>query len=102
MIPLWWFLALAAAMFCLGIYGVLSRRNAIGILMGIELMLNAVILNLVTFWRFLNPSVVSGQVFAIIVLAVAASEAAVGLALIISIYRRRGTVVAEDIDLLKW
>ncbi len=102
MIPLWWFLALAAAMFCLGIYGVLSRRNAIGILMGIELMLNAVILNLVTFWRYLNPSVVSGQVFAIIVLAVAASEAAVGLALIISIYRRRGTVVAEDIDLLKW
>lgn len=102
MIPLWWFLALAAAMFCLGIYGVLSRRNAIGILMGIELMLNAVILNLVAFWRYLNPAVVSGQVFAIIVLAVAASEAAVGLALIISIYRRRGTVVAEDIDLLKW
>ncbi|MGA9191144.1 MAG: NADH-quinone oxidoreductase subunit NuoK [Anaerolineales bacterium] len=102
MIPLWWFLALAAAMFCLGIYGVLSRRNAIGILMGIELMLNAVILNLVAFWRYLNPSVISGQVFAIIVLAVAASEAAVGLALIISIYRRRGTVVAEDIDLLKW
>jgi NADH-quinone oxidoreductase subunit K len=102
MIPLWWFLALAAGMFCLGIYGVLSRRNAIGILMGIELMLNAVILNLVAFWRYLNPAVVSGQVFAIVVLAVAASEAAVGLALIISIYRRRGTVVAEDIDLLKW
>lgn len=102
MIPLWWYLALAAAMFCLGIYGVLSRRNAIGILMGIELMLNAVILNIVAFWRYLNPSVVSGQVFAIIVLAVAASEAAVGLALIISIYRRKGTVVAEDIDLLKW
>jgi len=102
MIPLWWFLALAAAMFCLGIYGVLSRRNAIAILMGIELMLNAVILNLVAFWRYMNPSVISGQVFAIIVLAVAASEASVGLALIISIYRRRGTVVAEDIDLLKW
>ena len=62
MIPLWWYLALAAAMFCLGIYGVLSRRNAIGILMGIELMLNAVILNIVAFWRYLNPSVVSGQV----------------------------------------
>ena len=102
MIPLWWYLVLAAAMFCLGIYGVLSRRNAIGILMGIELMLNAVILNIVAFWRYLNPAMVSGQVFAIIVLAVAASEAAVGLALIISIYRRRGTVVAEDIDLLKW
>jgi NADH-quinone oxidoreductase subunit K len=102
MIPLWWFLVLAAAVFCLGVYGVMSRRNAIGILMGIELMLNAVILNLVAFWRYLNPSVISGQVFAIIVLAVAASEAAVGLALIISIYRRRGTVVAEDINLLKW
>jgi NADH-quinone oxidoreductase subunit K len=102
MIPLWWFLVLAAAIFCLGVYGVMSRRNAVGILMGIELMLNAVILNLVAFWRYLNPSVISGQVFAIIVLAVAASEAAVGLALIISIYRRRGTVVAEDINLLKW
>lgn len=102
MIPLFWYLILAAGLFCLGIYGVLARRNAVGILMSIELMLNAVILNLVAFWRYLNPGSISGQVFAIIVFAVAAAEASVGLALIISIYRRRQTVVAEDIDMLKW
>lgn len=102
MVPLSWYLAVAAALFCLGLYGVLARRNAIAILMGIELMLNAVNVNLVAFWRYLTPQLVAGQVFAIIVFAVAASEAAVGLALIISIYRRRQTVVAEDINLMKW
>lgn len=102
MIPLSWYLALAGALFCIGLYGVLARRNAVAILMGIELMLNAVNLNLVAFWRYVTPSQLSGQAFAIMVFAVAASEAAVGLALIISIYRRRTTVVAEEIDLLKW
>jgi NADH-quinone oxidoreductase subunit K len=101
-IPLSWYLFLSAALLCIGIYGVLSRRNAVAILMGIELMLNAVNLNLVAFWRYLSPHVISGQVFAVMVFAVAASEAAVGLALIISIYRRRSTVVAEEIDLMKW
>jgi NADH-quinone oxidoreductase subunit K len=70
--------------------------------MGIELMLNAVNVNLVAFWRYLTPNFIAGQAFAIIVFAVAASEAAVGLALIISIYRRRDTVAAEDINMLKW
>ncbi len=102
MIPLSWYLTLAAAIFCAGVYGVLARRNAIAILMGIELMLNAVNINLVAFWRYLTPEDITGQVFAIMVFAVAASEAAVGLALIISIYRRRSTVAAEDINLLKW
>ena len=102
MIPLSWILILAAAMFCIGVYGVLARRNAVAILMGIELMLNAVNLNLVAFWRYLTPEAIAGQVFAIIVFAVAASEAAVGLALIISIYRRRHTVAADEINLLKW
>jgi NADH:ubiquinone oxidoreductase subunit K len=101
-IPLAWYLLLSAALLCIGIYGVLSRRNAIAILMGIELMLNAVNLNLIAFWRYLSPDKLSGQVFAVMVFAVAASEAAVGLALIISIYRRRSTVVAEEIDLMKW
>src|SRR6185436_19213886 len=101
MIPLSWYLTLAAALFCVGLYGVLARKNAVAILMGIELMLNAVIINLVTFWQYLTPTAVSGQMFAVIVFAVAASEAAVGLALIISIYRRRNTVVAEEIDLMK-
>jgi NADH-quinone oxidoreductase subunit K len=102
MIPLSWYLIVAAAIFCIGIYGVLARKNAIAILMGIELMLNAVNLNLVAFWRYLTPGTISGQAFAVIVFAVAASEAAVGLALIISIYRRRSTVVADEIDMLKW
>jgi len=102
MIPLSWYLVLAAALFCLGVYGVLARKNAIGILMGIELMLNAANLNLVAFWRYLTPSLIAGQVFTLVVFAVAASEAAVGLALIISIYRRRSTVAADEIDLMKW
>lgn len=102
MIPLWWYLALAAAIFCVGAYGVMARKNAVAILMGIELMLNAVILNLVAFWRYLDPAEVTGQAFAIMVYAVAASEAAVGLALIISIYRTRSTVAADEIDMMKW
>ena len=101
-IPLSWYLILAAALFCIGLYGVLSRKNAIAILLGIELMLNAVNVNLVAFWRYLNPARMVGQAFAVIVFAVAAAEVAVGLALIISVYRRRNTVVADEIDLMKW
>lgn len=102
MIPLSWYLAVSAGLLSVGLYGVLARRNAIAILMAIELMLNAVNINLVAFWRYITPAQMSGQAFAIMVFAVAASEAAVGLALIISIYRRRRTVVAEEIDMLKW
>jgi NADH-quinone oxidoreductase subunit K len=101
-IPLSWYLILAAALFCLGLYGVFSRKNAIAILLGIELMLNAVNINLVAFWRYLNPTQMAGQAFAVIVFAVAAAEVAVGLALIISVYRRRKTVVADEIDLMRW
>ncbi len=101
-LSLYWYLIVAAALFCIGLYGVLSRRNAIGILMGIELMLNAVNINLVAFWRYLTPSVLTGQVFAIFAFTVAAAEAAVGLALVIAIYRSRDTVIVEDVDLMKW
>jgi NADH-quinone oxidoreductase subunit K len=101
-IPLSWYLILAAALFCIGLFGVFSRKNAIAILLSVELMLNAVNINLVAFWRYLNPENMAGQVFAIIVFAVAAAEVAVGLALIISVYRRRKTVVADEIDLMKW
>jgi len=101
-IPLSWYLTLAAALFSLGLYGVLARKNAIAILMGVELMLNAVNINLVAFWRYLTPESVSGQAFAVMVFAVAAAEVAVGLALIISIYRRRKTVAADEINLMKW
>lgn len=102
MIPLSWYLIFSAALFSIGLFGVISRRNAIGILMGIELMLNAVNVNLIAFWRYRAPDTMEGQVFAIMVFAVAAAEVAVGLALIISIYRRRRTVDADEIDLLKW
>lgn len=102
MVPLWMFLAVAAALFCLGAYTVLSRRNAVVILMGVELMLNAVNLNLVAFWRFQTPSLMSGQAFTAFVLVIAAAEAAVGLAIIIAVYRNRRSVIVEDVDLLKW
>ncbi len=101
-IPLSWYLILAATLFCLGLFGVLSRKNAIAILLSVELMLNAVNINLVAFWRYLNPVQMAGQAFAVIVFAVAAAEVAVGLALIISVYRRRKTIVADEIDLMKW
>jgi NADH:ubiquinone oxidoreductase subunit K len=101
-IPLSWFLILSAALFSIGLFGVLARKNAVAILLGIELMLNAVNINLVAFWRFGTIASISGQVFAIIVFAVAAAEVAVGLALIISVYRRRTTVTADELDLLKW
>ena len=101
MIPLSWYLALAAGLFSIGVYGILARKNAVAILMALELMLNAVNINLVAFWRYLTPTVASGQMYTVIVLAVAAAETAVGLALIISIYRQRKTVAAEEIDLMK-
>jgi NADH-quinone oxidoreductase subunit K len=84
------------------LFGVLARRNAVAILLGVELMLNAVNINLVAFWRYGDVALMAGQVFTIIVFAVAAAEVAVGLALVISVYRRRNTVVAEELDLLKW
>jgi NADH:ubiquinone oxidoreductase subunit K len=102
MVPLSWYLILSALLFSIGLFGVLARKNAIAILLGVELMMNAVNVNLVAFWRYLNPSLITGQVFAIIVFAVAASEVAVGLALVISIYRRRNTVIADELDLMKW
>jgi NADH-quinone oxidoreductase subunit K len=91
-IPLSWYLVLAAALFQHWSVGVLARKNAIAILLGVELMLNAVNINLVAFWRYLDPAQMAGQAFAVIVFAVAAAEVAVGLALIISVYRRRKTV----------
>lgn len=102
MVPLWMFLFVSAALFCIGAYGVFSRRNAVAILMSVELMLNAVNINLVAFWRYLTPTNMSGQAFAAFVFVVAAAEAAVGLAIIISIYRNRRSVIVEDVDLLKW
>jgi NADH-quinone oxidoreductase subunit K len=102
MMPLSWLLGLSAALFSIGLFGVLSRKNAVAILLGVELMLNAVNINLVSFWRYGDVNQFAGQVFAIIVFAVAAAEVAVGLALVISVYRQRNTVIADEIDMLKW
>jgi NADH-quinone oxidoreductase subunit K len=102
MVPLSWYLILAAGLFSVGLFGALSRRNAVAILLGIELMLNAVNINLAAFWRYGNVTNMAGQVFAIIVFAVAAAEVAVGLALVISVYRQRNTVIADDIDMMKF
>jgi NADH-quinone oxidoreductase subunit K len=92
----------AALLFCIGLYGVLARRNAVAILMAVELMLNAVNINLVAFWRYQDPENLTGIAWAVFVLTVAAAEAAVGLALIIALYRNRDSVVAEDLDTLKY
>ena len=103
MVPLSCYLFLSAALFSIGLFGVLVRRNAIAILLGIELMLNAVNINLVSFWRYSDAlTSMNGQVFSIIVFAVAAAEVSVGLALVISVYRRRNTVIADELDMLKW
>ncbi len=101
MIPLSWYLIFSAALFCVGLFGVMARKNSIAILMGVELMLNAVNVNVLAFWRYLYAQQMTGLVFVAIVFAAAAAETAVGLALIISVYRRRKTVVADDISLMK-
>ena len=101
MIPLTWYLVVAAGLFCIGLYGTLARRNAVGVLMGVELMLNAVNINMVAFWRYGAVAQMVGQLFAIFVITVAAAEAAVGLALIIAVYRQRRTINVEEIDTMK-
>lgn len=102
MIPLWMYLVVTAGIFCIGAYGVLSRRNAVAILMGVELMLNAVNINLVAFWRYVQPMNMAGQAFTAFVFVIAAAEASVGLAIIISVYRNRRSVIVEDVDIMKW
>lgn len=93
-------MALSTALFLIGTVGVLTRRNVVIILMSIELILNAVNLNLVAFSRHFDN--VNGQVFAIFVIAVAVAEAAVGLGILISLFRNKETVLADEIDLMKW
>lgn len=102
MIPIDWYLGLSAALFCIGIFAVLSRRNAIGILMGIELMLNAANINLVALARYMHPEVLTGQVFAVFVMTVAAAEASVGLAIIISVYRNAEHMNVDKLNIMKW
>ncbi|XFA72141.1 NADH-quinone oxidoreductase subunit NuoK [Thermosynechococcaceae cyanobacterium Okahandja] len=95
-------LILAALLFCIGIYGLVTSRNAVRVLMSIELLLNAVNLNLIGFSNYLDGQQIKGQVFTVFVITVAAAEAAVGLAIILAIYRNRETVDMEKFNLLKW
>ncbi|MBP1467125.1 NADH-quinone oxidoreductase subunit NuoK [Candidatus Chloroploca sp. M-50] len=100
-IPLEAVLMVAAALFCIGLFGALARRNMVSVLMGVELMLNAVNINLVAFWRYLEPGFVVGQTFAIFIITVAAAEAAVGLAMIIAIYRTWLTSNVDNVASMK-
>jgi NADH:ubiquinone oxidoreductase subunit K len=93
------FLLLAAVLFCIGVYGVLARRNGVAVLMSIELILNAVSLNLVAFGAFQND--VGGSVFALFVITVAAAEVGIGLAIVLLIYRNRRSVDLDQVDLMK-
>lgn len=101
-IPLSWWLIVATGLFCLGLYVVLSRKSAIAILMGLELLLNAVNINLVAFWRYGIPQEIDGQIFAIFVIVIAAAEAAVALAIIIAAYRQRQTIEVEEFDTMQY
>jgi len=96
------YLLLSAVLFSIGLYGMLVKRNAVVILMCLEIMLNAVNISLVGFSRFVTPALLTGQVFAIFIIMVAAAETAVGLAIIMAIYRRHETIDSDKIDLLKW
>jgi NADH-quinone oxidoreductase subunit K len=100
MVSLQSYLILSAVMFIIGVFGVVARRNAIIVFMSIELMLNSVNLSLVTFSAFLGD--VTGQIFVFFVMTVAAAEAAVGLAIVIALFRRKQTLNLDEINILKW
>ncbi|HET9922239.1 MAG TPA: NADH-quinone oxidoreductase subunit NuoK [Ktedonobacteraceae bacterium] len=105
-LTLYHFLALGAILFFIGLYGAISKKNAVAVLMGIEIMLNAVNITLVgfSFFNRVKPysTYLTGQIFAIFIITVAAAEAAVALAMIISIYRKRSTVDVGEIDMMRW
>lgn len=101
-VSLYHYLILSAVIFGIGLFGVLSKKNAIAVLICIELMLNAININLVAFNKYLTPGDFVGQLFAIFVITVAAAEVGVGLAIIIAIYRNKLSVNLDDFDWLKW
>ncbi|HEX5672419.1 MAG TPA: NADH-quinone oxidoreductase subunit NuoK [Acidimicrobiia bacterium] len=96
------FLVLAALLFALGVYGLLVRRNAVMVLLAVELMLNAVNINLVAFEAVLRSSEAIGQVFAIFVITVAAAEVGIGLAIVLMIFRNRASANVDELNLMKW
>ena len=96
------FLVLAAVLFALGVYGLLVRRNAVMVLLAVELMLNAVNINLIAFEAVLRSSEAIGQVFAIFVITVAAAEVGIGLAIVLMIFRNRASANVDELNLMKW
>ena len=100
-IPISWFLTVGAMLFCIGLFGMMVRRSAIGMLLSIELMLNAANINLVAFGQYLKLPVITGQIFTIFVITLAAAEAAVGLAIVINIYRIEQHIDADKINSMK-
>ena len=102
MIELEWVLVVSAILFSLGLYGVLARRNAVMILLAIELMLNAVNINLIAFSVYLSPEAMVGVIFAIFVITVAAAEVGLALAIILRLYRNRGSVNVDEVNLMRW
>ena len=96
------YILLSTALFSIGIYGLIASRNVIRILMSIELLLNAVNINLVAFSTYIDPLEIKGQIFALFVMAIAAAEAAIALAIILAIYRNMSSVDIEDFASLKW
>ena len=96
------YLLIASLLFCIGVWGLINSRNAVRVLMSIELMLNAVNINLMAFSSYIDGTLIRGQVFTVFVITVAAAEAAVGLAILISLYRNRTTVDMESFNLLRW
>ncbi len=102
MVPLEHVVVFSALMFCIGMYGVMARRNAVLVLMAVELMLNAVAVNLVAFAGRVDPQQFSGLVFAVFVITVAAAELGLGLAIVLRVYRMRASVNVDEIDLMRW
>jgi NADH:ubiquinone oxidoreductase subunit K len=96
------YITLSAILFCIGVYGVLARRNAVLVLMSVELMLNAVSINLVAFAVYTAPSLYVGIIFAIFVITIAAAEVGLALGIILRVFRNRGTANIDEIDTLKW
>jgi NAD(P)H-quinone oxidoreductase subunit 4L len=96
------YLTLGMLVFCIGVFGVLTRRNAIGVLISVELMFNAVNLVMVAFTRFISPSGLEGQVFAVFIIVIAAAETTVGMAIVLLLYRGFRGILVDRINMLKW
>ncbi len=97
-----WYLTLAAFLFAIGLFGVITRRNTIGILMSLELMFNAANINFVAFNRFISTDGLTGQIFALFIVVVAAAEATVGLAIVLLIYRNWRGIDSDNVSVMKW